>query len=133
MSISDIKKALGSSLCKTVGVYLIMSVICIAITLIYAIFAHGIRSDAMDFMLLYPLLGGALAYSLMGSICPQLVSRRFYRMGYNLYNAGIAVLTAGAMLQGIVEIAGSDSELILCFSTCGIALILIGIVAFIRR
>lgn len=43
---------------KTIVVYLLMTLLSIAVNLIYGLFGHGVHSVAMTGMFLYPLLGG---------------------------------------------------------------------------
>lgn len=109
---------------KTAIVYLAVSILCILITNIYAIFGHGIRSDSMDFMFLYPLLGGTIVFLSVKLVLSRLLQKPhgigISRVGYNLYNSGIASLTSAAMLTGIMEIAGTGSEWIQYIRITGI-------------
>lgn len=130
MFTSDIdNKGIQKRLGKTVAVYLYVSVACIVITNIYALFGHCIRSASMDFMFLYPLLGGVAAFMAISFFLPRLPERlrSISRKGYNLYNSGIAALTSASMLKGIVEIAGTDSKWIVYIMVTGIALVVVGI------
>ena len=124
MFISDIKKK-RRSFVKTAIVYTAVSVLCIVITNVYARFGHGVRSDYMDFMFLYPLLGGTAVFLLLALLWPALPEgmRKRSRMGYNLYNSGIACLTSAAMLTGIMEIAGTGSRWIQTIEGSGIVLL----------
>ena len=78
---------------KMIVGYLIASVLSFAVNKIYAIFGHGVSSDAMTWMFLYPLIGGVLLYLLIESLIPQIKLFAGYRLFCNLYNTGIAVLT----------------------------------------
>jgi hypothetical protein len=95
------------------------------ITNVYALFGHGVRSGSMDFMFLYPLLGGTLVFIMAAFLSPVLPERLLTgsRAGYNLYNSGIAALTSAAMLSGIMEIAGTGSKWIQYIETFGIFLL----------
>lgn len=96
---------------KTAIVYLALSALCIVITNVYALFAHGVRSLFMDLMFLYPLLGGALIFfglALMARLLPGRAG--ISRAVYNLYNSGIATLTSASMLDGVMEIAGTGTK-----------------------
>lgn len=116
---------------KTVIVYLALSATAIAVDNIYALFGHGVRSSSMSFMFLYPLLGGALLYFLLGAIIPGITSIRLYRLGYNLYNSGIATLTAGSFFKGILDIAGTASEYTGIFTLVGLVFTLTGLIILI--
>jgi hypothetical protein len=104
---------------KTVIVYLILTVVSIAVANIYAQFGHGVHSAAMTLMFLYPLLGGTLFYFTLGLIVPRISDRRNYRLFYNIYNSGIAVLTVGSLLKGILDIAGTASGYVQLFQVTG--------------
>jgi hypothetical protein len=51
-------------------------------------------------MYFYPLIGGALFFFIIGIIIPEMGEQPEYRVFYNIYNAGIAVLTVGSFLKG---------------------------------
>lgn len=115
---------------KTAIVYFCVSILCIVITNVYALFGHGVRSDSMDFMFLYPLLGGTLVFLITALVLPCLPKKLhgISRIGYNFYNSGIASLTSTGMLTGIMEIAGTSSKWIQYIETAGIVLLIIGII-----
>jgi hypothetical protein len=94
---------------KTVVVYFAVSILTVAVDKIYALFGHGVSSDAMTFMFRYPLIGGVGFYLITGFLFPSMKSFIGYRPAYNIYNSGIALLTVGSFLQGIFEIAGTNS------------------------
>jgi hypothetical protein len=77
----------------------------------------------MDSMFLYPLLGGVM-YLLALALSDE--HGGMFRLGKNVYNSAIAALTAGSMLRGIVEIAGTDSDLIILFFVFGWGGVLLG-------
>jgi hypothetical protein len=94
---------------KTVIVYGILSASAVAAEKIYGIFGHGVTSPAMTWMFLYPLLGGvALSLALL-KFLPRIYHTPGFRIWYNLYNSGIAALTAGSFLKGVYEIAGAST------------------------
>lgn len=117
------RRALG----RTALIFGLLSLLAIAFDKIYALFAHGIYSPYMTWMFLVPLAGGALAYGLLALAAPGITMRRGWRAGYNLYNAGLASLSAGCLLRGIFEIAGTASAYTAWFFVAGTALALAGI------
>ena len=130
MSTSDIKKQSARRFLKTAIAYFVASVICVVITNVYALYGHGIRSGSMDFMFLFPFVGGTLVFlsaAFLTSRLPEKVCK-ISRVGYNLYNSGIAALTSAAMLTGIMEIAGTGSKWIQYIKVAGIVLSAAGIV-----
>lgn len=106
-SVKHVKRS--NKLIKTTMVYLLLSALCIAIEKIYALFGHGVSSAAMSYMFLYPLLGGSVVFALLWIININIRSIPKFRLYYNLYNSGIAMLTVGSMLKGVFEIAGTSS------------------------
>lgn len=132
MFISGIKMNINSKkIRKTIGVYLLLSVVAVVINLIYGIFGHGVHAAAMTWMFLYPLLGGAVAYFMIDRFCPFIIRFVAYRIGYNSYNSGIGALTVGSFLQGVLEIAGTNSPYLLIFTIIGWLAIAIGVVTFL--
>ncbi len=112
---------------KTTLVYMAVAMLCIIIDNIYALFGHGIRSDAMSLMFLFPLLGGALPFFLLWfgkADFEPIKARRFF---YNVFNSGIAALTVSSMLQGVFDIAGTASVYLIVFNVCGWAMVATGI------
>jgi hypothetical protein len=129
LSILDINmKKQSKHIRKTVLIYLILSIIAIVINKIYAIFAHGVSSEAMTWMFLYPLIGGSLFYSLILVFANCIVRFNGYRMFFNIYNSGIAILTFGSFLKGIIDIAGADSKHLIFYYVIGILFVVIGLI-----
>jgi hypothetical protein len=112
-------------------VYIILSITAIAVNNIYALFGHGVHSAAMTWMFLYPLIGGGLGYFLIERLAPGIVKAKGYRLFYNLYNSGIATLTVGSFLQGILEIAGTSSPYTIGFYVVGLLFAVAGLVLLI--
>lgn len=115
---------------KTVGVYAILSVVAVGVNFIYGQFGHGVHSAAMTWMFLYPLLGGTLFYFIMERLSADITRFAAYRVGYNSYNSGIATLTVGSFLKGILEIAGTNSPYLVFFTIIGWLFIIIGLTIF---
>lgn len=123
------------SLKKQYKVYALISLLTFIVSKIYGVFGHGVTSPFMTWMFLWPLLGGALVYYIIEKSRPSLVKTSYFRVFSNLYNAGIATLTAGSFLQGIIEIAGASSDYIpyiylmggtFIIAGCGMLMIQIG-------
>lgn len=107
---------------------MIMTAFCVAVANIYALFGHGIRSDAMDFMFLYPLCG-AVVVLLLDFALTRHFGHGLSRLARNLINSGIAALTLGAMLRGILYIAGGSSPYAFVFPLTGWSLAAAGVIA----
>jgi hypothetical protein len=117
---------------KRLWPYLVASLICVIVANVYALFGHGVRSSAMEYMFLYPLIGGFIIKFLSTLVRGEYAHGR-KRVGVNLYNSGLAALTCGALLRGIVEIAGTDSVYIRWFFIAGWVMAAIGIAGVIWR
>ncbi len=131
MFISGIKiKSNRKKIRKTIAVYLLLALVAMAVNLIYGFFGHGVHSAAMTWMFLYPLLGGALGYFLIDRGSPLITRFVVYRIGYNSYNSGIGALTVGSFLKGILEIAGTNSNYLVFFTSLGWLFIVIGLAIF---
>jgi hypothetical protein len=114
---------------KTVFVYLGLSLFCVLFDNLYAVFGHGVRSLWMDLMFLFPLLGGVLPFFLLGLRKKNSAKPLFSRLAFNLHNSGIAALTSGSLLRGIMEIAGTGSQWIALFFLTGAVFVIAGIAA----
>jgi hypothetical protein len=120
---------LSISVIRTVVTFLILSCVSVAIDRVYGIFGHGVTSPAMIWMFLYPLLGGAVIYTLLYKLRPELFALPKFRRFYNLYNSGIAALTIGSFLLGIFQIAGTSSPFTIIFFIIGVLMIVVGVLS----
>ncbi|WKY46610.1 hypothetical protein Q5O24_09475 [Eubacteriaceae bacterium ES3] len=123
---------------KTSLVYAIISALLIGINCIYGLFGHGVHSPYMTYMFLYTLLGGSLFYIGLYKSLPSLIKSKAYRLLNNLYNSGIATLTVGSFLSGILEIAGTGSDyqkyfFIVGFSMVGLSVIVMSVAIIMQR
>lgn len=59
----------------------------------------------MHYLFLIPLIGGVLLVLL------QLMVKGLSRLSLNLWNSGVATLTAGALYRGIVNLSGRSTTL----------------------
>lgn len=128
----------SKQLVKTIVIYLILSLFAIVVNKVYAIFGHGVSSAAMTWMFLYPLIGGSLFYFLIYAFSSKIIKFAGYRLFFNIYNSGIATLTFGSFLKGVMEIAGADSPYLAYFYEVGglfiaAALILMIVIAFNQK
>lgn len=108
MSTSDMYSA-GIKRWRVVYAYALAALALVLANALYAQFSHGVRSDAMAWAFLYPLLGGFLPFALLLMLYPAIAGIGTYRLCVNLHGAGIATLAASAFLRGVMEIAGTTS------------------------
>lgn len=117
---------------KTVIVYGVFVAFCMMVAYVYNLFGHGVHSNSMDYMFVYPLIGGSIFYGILGILTNHKVVRfSYYRIGYNLYNAGLATLTVRSFYQGVLEIAGASSTYLTTFMMIGGLLMVIGCLTMI--
>ncbi len=101
MSISKSRK----TALRNLQAYVVATVICILIPLIYYRFTRGVHSLYLTLLFLWPLLLGVLPSLLKYRVVPRLRPQR--RLSASLYHPGVAALTTASLLQGILEIAGT--------------------------
>ncbi|MBO5222734.1 MAG: hypothetical protein J6C26_10525 [Clostridia bacterium] len=123
MFVSDIKR---KRLIR-VFLYVFVAVFCVLFSQVYGLFSHGVTSFFMTYLFLPPLFGWGTELLLF--FCAP---RRFRRIGDNLFHAGIATATVGFLLQGIFEIAGTDSPYMIVFVVTAPLLLLGAVVDFLR-
>ncbi|MPM69629.1 hypothetical protein SDC9_116577 [bioreactor metagenome] len=115
-----------SSASRKIGItYIILTVVTVITEKIYRQFGHGVTSPAMTWMFLYPLAGGLFIYVVNRTKVVSVDAER-YRSISNLYHSGIATLTVGSFLKGVLEIAGTDSVYLVYFFIVGFAMVLFG-------
>ena len=113
-------------------IYLVISLGLVGVNQIYALFGHGVRSASMTFMFLYPFLGGTLLFSLIEHFLPGAREARGYRLFSNLHHSGIAALTLGSFLKGILDIAGTGSSFTIAFFAAGWIFAAAALTVFVR-
>ncbi len=101
------KSTFNTTYKKTPVVYLLISILCLIIFVIYSKFSHGVSSPFMTYLFGWPLLLG-LTPAMLYVIFPKL--RRPDRVSFNIYNSGVAALTVSSLLKGIFDIAGNNSR-----------------------
>ena len=114
-----------------VYVYTAVAAFCIFFNYVYSLYGHGVSSDFMTYMFLFPLLGGSLVFGM----CYLLKNRvkAPSRLSFNLYNSGIACLTVGSCLKGVMEIAGYGSDYIKVYFAMGLFFVFFGLLAYIMQ
>ena len=128
MSTSVTKKRF-SRLGKTATVYLILSIFLFIFSRVYVSLSYGEVSIFMNTLSLVPLIGGGLLVGLL-YLQPTLSI-----LSFNLWNSGVAVLTAGFLLRGIINLSGRSTTLdwpywVIGAGFLGLALVSIGLSLF---
>ena len=111
---------------RTAVRYLLISLFCFIFGLVYELFSNDVYSAFMLGAFGFPLVLGTLPFLVFAktAISPTLHARY-------LYHSGIASLTVGSVIEGVLEIYGTTNRLTAYYWYLGIALASAGIVAFI--
>lgn len=109
---------------KTFYSYFISSVILFIFQLVYHHFSHGVTSQALRWVWVIPMVGGAFLF-----IFKKILNTFQNRLAFNLFNTGLTSYIVGMILKGILEIAGTSSPYIGIYPMIG--MIILGISLFI--
>ena len=112
------KKAL-----KTVLTYLLVSAFWAFFGSIYELFSHEVYSYFMIYAFAIPLLGGALPFTVIALLDVEDYPGIFGRV---IYHSGLATLTAGSIIRGVLDIYGTSNHLLGIYWTVGVLLALGG-------
>ena len=110
---------------KTAFVYLLIALFCVLFGAVYEHFSHEVYSGYMIYAFAFPLVGGTLPFLALDLFpwkkYPSTIAR-------NLYHSGIATLTVGSILQGVLEIYGTTNSLCGIYWVVGGILVIMGII-----
>ena len=109
---------------KVSMIYTSVSVIVLVFSIVYEIFSHGVISYYMIFAFLFPLLLGAGPFFLFGL---SMINYYPPRLSYDLYHSGVASLTVGSIMCGVLDIYGTTSNLLKYYFIVGCILILLAV------
>ena len=94
-------------------VYLIISIFTAFFGAVYEVFSHGIYSYYMIYAFAFPLVFGVLPFLLITLIprcaIPSYASR-------SCLHAAVATATVGSIIQGVLDIYGTDSMLVIIYA-----------------
>ena len=90
---------------KTAVSYILLTIFFFAFSRIYESFSFGETSIHMHYLFALPLVGGILLLLFMKMI-PNLS-----RLSLNLWNSAVAIITAGMLFRGIVNLSGRSTTL----------------------
>ena len=95
--------------------------------MVYEIFSFGVFSFAMIYAFGFFAVGGVLFWRLIG-----IRKKTIPVLSACFWNAGLATLTVGSLLKGVLDIYGSSNSLLIIFPVLGVADMLV-CVLFRRR
>ena len=90
---------------KTVISYTLITIFFFAFSRIYEAFSFGETSVHMHYLFAVPLIGGILL-AIFLKVLPH-----FSRISLNLWNSAVAIITAGILFRGIVNLSGRSTTL----------------------
>lgn len=127
MSSSDIKreKLLAG---RSAIIYVSVALFCALFSAVYEYYSHGVYSNYMVYLFMFPLLGGVLPFSCIGLIKPL----RFpLSAAKRLYNSGVASLTVGSCVRGVLDIYGTSSDYVLVYWILGALMMGLGLALYL--
>ncbi len=128
MSTSDISNQ-RKSMAKTGFVYLFVALFCALFGAVYEVYSHEVYSYYMIYAFVIPLVGGTLPFFLLAFSSKPMPGRG----SRNLYHSGIATLTIGSIMQGVLEIYGTTNRLVFIYLIVGAFLSGEGLVLYVVK
>ena len=107
---------------KTVISYTLITIFFFAFSRIYEAFSFGETSVHMHYLFAAPLVGGILL-AIFLKFLPH-----FSRISLNLWNSAVAIITAGTLFRGIVNLSGRSTTLDTPYWYVGIGFAILAIV-----
>lgn len=119
---SDTDKMKSSKKCFKV--YLAVTAFVLTFGIVYECFSHGVVSLYMVLAFLIPLVLGVLPF---GTV--TVMKKNYYPspIGSNTYHAGIATLTVGSIVKGVLDIYGTTSPYTSVYLILGVILCVFGV------
>ncbi len=114
---------------KAAAIYAAVSAFCVAFGAVYTHFAYGNSSPFLTWMFMLPMLLGAIPCALMyvrGVRLPVRAVRNFW-------NSGVALLTVGCLVRGVINISGRYTEYDTIYWALGAAFLLAAAVCLLVR
>ncbi|MBE6040732.1 MAG: hypothetical protein E7219_07215 [Clostridiales bacterium] len=111
--------------------YLAASAAVAAMGLIYELFSHGVFSAYMVFAFVVPLLAGAAPNLLAAFTSDKKETAYAGSAGAGLQLAAVATLTAGSLMQGVLDIYGTTNHLMVIYPVAGIAFLAAALLTYI--
>ncbi len=112
---------------QTAFVYFLIALFCALFGAVYELFSHDVYSFFMLYAFAFPLVGGTLPFWLLArkkdAKCPGTVAR-------NLYHSGIATLTVGSVIRGVLDIYGTTNKLSVYYFGVGGIFVMVGVVIY---
>ena len=108
---------------KTVISYTLINIFFFSFSRIYESFSFGETSVHMHYLFAVPLVGGILLTMLL-KVLPD-----FSRISLNLWNSAVAIITAGTLFRGIVNLSGRSTTLDAPYWYVGIGFVVLALLS----
>ena len=108
---------------KTVISYTLITIFFFSFSRIYESFSFGETSVHMHYLFAVPLVGGILLTMLL-KVLPD-----FSRISLNLWNSAVAIITAGTLFRGIVNLSGRSTTLDAPYWYVGIGFVVLALLS----
>lgn len=106
---------------------LLFSILSAVFGAVYEYYSHDVYSNYMLYAFLIPLVGGALLYTWLSfTLKIPLPST----IAMCLYNSGLATLTVGSHMKGVLDIYGTENSLLVVYWIVGIILLALGVLTY---
>ena len=111
-------------MCRNSLIFICAALFCGLFSAVYEYYSHGVYSNFMVYLFMFPLVGGTVPYAFLGlypsAACPS-------RSAVRIYNSGLAALTVGSCVKGVLDIYGTSSGYMLAYWAAGGLLMIIGL------
>lgn len=115
---------------RTSLIFLCAALFCGLFSAVYEHFSHGVYSNYMVYLFAFPFFGGVLPYAIFGLApnikCPSSASAR-------IFNSGVAALTVGSCIKGVLDIYGTTSSYQPIYWVLGSSLMALGLVLYLEK
>ncbi len=113
--------------------YLLAAAFCAVFGIVYELFSHEVYTPYMYLACLIPLVGGTVPCLIIHMARAPLPAA----LSSVLYACGIATLTVGSIMQGVLVIYGTTNRLMPIYAIAGALLLVVGggsyLVMLVRR
>lgn len=106
---------------KTLITYSLVTIFLFVFSRIYQSKSYGEISFFMNNLYLVSLIGGLVLVTML-KLIPT-----FSRISYNLWNSGVAIITTGFLLRGIINLSGRSTTLDKPYWYVGIIFLLVAV------
>ena len=115
---------------NTAFIYLCISIFCALFGGVYEYFGHGVISFHMFYAFGFPLVLGALFFTIIGKspVIPYPC-----RLCAGCLHLSIATATVGSIVQGVLDIYGTTNRLSVIYIIACIILFVVSIISYIQQ